>query len=123
MLALPDRRCVVALDPTLFHLKDPELYRLWARIPRQPPPDVAEVIRRRFGARYVACFWDERFRAFMHQIAFEPGVRTVVFTEDWSVYEIGEPDAGDGGNAVPADEAEPPSSAGAPSATGGDPTP
>ena len=29
MLALPDRRFLVALAPTLFQAKDPELYKLW----------------------------------------------------------------------------------------------
>jgi hypothetical protein len=96
MLALPDRRFIVALDPTLFHLKDPELYRLWVQLVHRPPDGAADVIRERFGARYVVCFWDARFRKLMDQLAFAPGVRTVLFTDDWSVYDLGERDAGDG---------------------------
>ena len=95
MLALPDRRFLVALDPTLFQLKDPELYRLWVRLVFHPPDGAAEIIRERFGARYVACFWDERFRKLMDQLAFAPGVRTVLFTEEWSVYDLGESEAGE----------------------------
>jgi hypothetical protein len=96
MLALPDRRFMVALDPTLFHLKDPELYRLWVQVVFRPPDGAADVIRERFGARYVACFRDERFRKLMDQLAFAPGVRTVLFTEDWSVHDLGEPESGEG---------------------------
>ncbi|HYG68227.1 MAG TPA: hypothetical protein VD838_11225, partial [Anaeromyxobacteraceae bacterium] len=55
MIALPDRRFIVALDPVLFHAKDPELYAAWYALPREGPPDAAHVIRSRFGARYVLC--------------------------------------------------------------------
>jgi len=111
MVALPDRKFLVALDPTLFHLKDPELYRLWVRLVQRPPDGAAEVIRQRFGARFVACFWDPRFRRLMDQLAFAPGVRTVVFTEDWSVYDLGEGEGGD--PAAPDDEGDGPATGGA----------
>jgi hypothetical protein len=90
LLALPGRKFQVALDPTLFYLKDPELYRLWFEIPRRPPPRVSEVIRRRFGARYVVCFWDDDFRKFGNAMAFEPGVRTLFVDGKWNVYDLGE---------------------------------
>lgn len=91
LLALPNRRFMVALDPTFFWLQDPVRYRLWREIPRRPPPHAAERIRETFGARWVVCFWDDRFRSFFDQLAFEPGVRTVLLTEDWNVYELREP--------------------------------
>ncbi len=90
MLALPERRFMVALDPTLFHLKDPERFQLWMRLQREGPPGTAAAIRERFGARYVACFWDEYLRDFTNRLAFEPGVKTLVMTDDWNVYELGE---------------------------------
>lgn len=90
MLALPDRRFLVALDPTLFYLKDPERYRLWIRLQRTGPPGTAAAIRDQFGARYVVCFWDEGVRVFSNRLAFEPGVRTLLVSEHWNVYEIGE---------------------------------
>lgn len=89
MLLLPDRRFLVALDPTLLYLKDPELSRLWYDLPRQAPPGAAEVIRRRFGARFVACFWDQRLRRFFNRIAFEEGVQTVLVDDYWNVYDLG----------------------------------
>ncbi len=60
-------------------------------IPRQPPPHAAERIREAFGAQWVVCFWEDRFRSFFDQLAFEPGVRTVLLTEDWNLYELREP--------------------------------
>jgi hypothetical protein len=89
MHALPERRFLVALDPTLFQAKDPELYALWYVITRQPPPDVDRIVRERFGARYVACFYDPQFDAFNARLASAPGVRTVLFSEDWNVYDLG----------------------------------
>jgi hypothetical protein len=91
LLALPDRRFIVALDPTFFWVKDPDHYRLWLEITRRPPPRAADRIRQAFGARWVVCFWEERFRRFFDQLAFEPGVRTVLLTEDWNVYALREP--------------------------------
>lgn len=88
MLALPGRRFVVALDPTLFAIHDPERYDLWFRLPREGPPGLAATIRERFGARHVACAWDDRFRPFFDRIAFEPGVRTLLFTDRWNVYAL-----------------------------------
>lgn len=90
MLALPERKFMVALDPTLFYLEDPELFRLWMRLQREGPPGTAAAIRERFGARYVACFWDDYLRRFTNRLAFEPGVKTLLVTDDWNVYEIGE---------------------------------
>lgn len=91
MLALPERRFMVALDPTLFALKDPERYALWYSLPRVAPPGLAATIREGFGARYVACRFEERFRPFFDRIAFEPGVNTVLMSGLWNVYELREP--------------------------------
>jgi len=88
MLALPDRRFVVALDPTFFLVRDPGLYRLWFSIPREPPPDVAEVIRKGFGAQYVMCLRETRFQGFFARLALEPGVRPIVSTPYWNVYAL-----------------------------------
>ncbi|WP_242343204.1 hypothetical protein [Anaeromyxobacter terrae] len=90
MLALPERRFIVALDPTLAYLKDPESYALWYGLSHDGPPGTAEAIRRSFGARYVICFWEEWNRRFNDRLAFEPGVRTVLFDEFWNVYDLGD---------------------------------
>ena len=99
MLALPDRQFLVALDPTLFQAKDPELYALWYASTRRPPPEVARLIRERFGARYVACFYDPQFEALNARLASTPGVRTLLVSDDWNVYDLGA--TGSGGSPVP----------------------
>ncbi len=91
MLALPDRRFLVALDPTLFYAKDPELYRLWVHLQHDGPPGTAAAIRERFGARYVVCFWDESVRKLSDRLPFEAGVRTLLFSELWNVYDLADP--------------------------------
>jgi hypothetical protein len=93
MLALPDRRFLGALDPTFLWLKDPELYRLWVRLVSRAPEGAADLIRERFGARYVACPRDERSRKLTDQLAFAPGARSVLLTEHWCVHDLGEPEA------------------------------
>jgi len=90
--ALPDRKFIVALDPTLFLIKDPELYQLWYELPRRPHPGMADIIRKRFGARYVVSFFDERFVNFYFQLAAEPGVKTLLLTDNnWIVIDVGGP--------------------------------
>jgi hypothetical protein len=52
---LPERRFIVALDPVLFAVNDPERYRLWFETIRQPPENSAVLLRDAFDARYVIC--------------------------------------------------------------------
>ena len=90
MLALPDRKFIVALDPTLFLVRDPELYRLWYELPRHPRPGMAETIRKRFGARFVIGLLDERFVNFYFQLSSEPGVKALLLSDDnWVVLDLG----------------------------------
>jgi hypothetical protein len=89
MLALPDRKFIVALDPTLFLLKDPQLYQLWYGLPRNPQPGIAQIIRRRFGARFVISFWDERFMKFYYLLSSESGVRALLVSDMWMVFDLG----------------------------------
>jgi len=91
MLALPERKFIVALDPTLFLVKDPELYRLWYSLPLNPYPGMGETIRRRFGARFVISAWDQRFPKFYYLLASEPGVRTLLVSDFWMVFDLGIP--------------------------------
>ena len=91
MLALPDRKFIVALDPTLFLVKDPELYQLWYRLPRNPEPGMAEIIRRKFGARFIISFWEVRYEEFYYRLFLEPGVRTLLVSPLWMVYDLGPP--------------------------------
>jgi hypothetical protein len=92
MLALPDRKFIVALDPTLFLVRDPELYRLWYELPRHPRPGMAETIRKRFKAQFVISLFDERFFNFYFQLSSEPGVKALLLSEEnWVVFDLGGP--------------------------------
>lgn len=88
LLMLPDRYFLVALDPTLFHLKDPQLYRLWYRITHFPRPGIADIIRERFGAQFVVIYLPPASQAFNFQLASEPGVRILLNARDWMVFDL-----------------------------------
>jgi hypothetical protein len=94
MLALPERRFVVALDPTLFYAKDPQLYEIWYRLPREAPLDSALVVREDFGARYVLCS-GSKWRRFLARLGAAPGVKLLGSNPAWTLLEI----AGEGAEA------------------------
>jgi hypothetical protein len=52
---------------------------------------VAEIVRQRSGARFVISFGDDRFERFYYMLAREPWVRTLLISELWMVYDLGEP--------------------------------
>jgi hypothetical protein len=91
LLALPERYFIVALDPTLFYLKDPKLYRLWYRITHEPVPELADTIRQNFGARYVIVYNPSSIRSFNYQLSSEPGVRMLLNSEKWLLFDLGSP--------------------------------
>jgi len=90
MLTLPDRRFMVALDPTFFYLKDPELYRLWYRLMHEAPSGLALTIRQRFGARYVLGLNKPQWFGFYSRLSSEHGVRTLLFSP-WILFDLGSP--------------------------------
>jgi hypothetical protein len=90
MLVLPDRRFIVALDPTFFYKKDPELYELWYRLPRDAPAGVTRTIRERFGARYVLLQARSEWDRFVDRLSREPGVRILLMTNTWMLFYLGD---------------------------------
>ena len=91
MLTLPDRRFIVALDPTFLYKKDPELYRLWFLICHEAPAGSADAIRRRFGARYVLGYNTPNSRDLFHTLRTDPGVRTLLDSDTWMLFDVGAP--------------------------------
>ncbi len=92
MIALPGRRFVVALDPTLFHARDPELYRAWYALPREGPAGARTAIRERFGARWVVCFAKPEYEPLFRRLGADPAARTVFANPLWRVYDLGPAD-------------------------------
>ncbi len=91
LVTLPERYFLVALDPTLFYLKDPELYQLWYRLTHDAPAGIAETIRQRFGARFVVVDKPNRTKRFNYQLSSEPGVRMLLMSEKWLLFDLGNP--------------------------------
>jgi hypothetical protein len=89
MLALPERRFIVALNPSYFYEKDPDLYRVWFNIPREPSTQSADIIRQRFNSRYVLCANIEEWRPFMRELSLTPGVLSFVTDDRWVLFDLG----------------------------------
>jgi hypothetical protein len=95
MLTLPERRFMVALDPTLFFVKNPDLYRLWYRICHEAPVGSADIIRRRFGARYVLAFNAQENSDLFYQLVKDQSVQKLLYSKTWLLFDLGDhPDLG-----------------------------
>jgi hypothetical protein len=84
----PQLQSLVALDPTVFYLKDPRLFQLYAGIVAGRHPDPARAIRERFGARWVT-IPSRTYRRLASQLDGSPGVRRVFQDRDYVVMDLG----------------------------------
>lgn len=91
MLALPERKFIVAADPTLFYKKDPALYKIWYEIPLRAPLDSAEAIRRLFRSRYVVSLNYQAYWAFFNTLLDDPKVTKLFADDRWVLFDLGEP--------------------------------
>jgi hypothetical protein len=94
MLALPNRRFIVGLDPTFFYMKDPDLYRLWYGVSHDAPPDTIDQIRKKFSARFVVCFYpikviSQEWTPFFERLASDPRVKTYIVEDFWILFDLG----------------------------------
>jgi hypothetical protein len=90
MLILPERRFIVAADPTLFYKKDPYLYSIWRRIPLEAPIDSGEAIRKLFRARYVISLNYPAYWTFFDALSYDPKVKNLFANERWVLFDLGE---------------------------------
>ena len=95
MLALPDRRFIVGLDPTFFYMKDPELYRLWYRVSHEAPTDAVDLIQNKFHARYVVCFYPNRivpqeWTPFLERLSSDHRVKRYILDDLWIMFDLGQ---------------------------------
>jgi len=88
MLALPDRKFMVALDPVFFAMKDAELYRTWFETINAPLPNAATVLREKFDARYVLCRNIDDWRPLMKYLTADSSVRPLGVHGIWVAWEL-----------------------------------
>lgn len=88
LLALPNRRFMVALDPVLFFYSDPERYQRWFDLVRNPPPDVALIIQDTFNAPYVLCETWQGWLPFLGALDRDPHAEALLHSPLWNVYRL-----------------------------------
>ena len=88
MLALPDRKFIVALDPTFFYMQNPQLYNEWFDIIRNGPENSAELIRNHFHSRYVIGLNYESKYVLFNRLVSAPGVR-ILLSGKWLLFDLG----------------------------------
>jgi hypothetical protein len=89
LLALPERRFMVALEPTLFYLKDPPRYQAWLALPRARNPDSAEIVRRAFNARFVICQQGHAHAPFLDAVLSDPRTRLLYLSKKLVLIDLG----------------------------------
>lgn len=88
LLDLPGRNYMVALDPTLLHKRDPQLYDLWYRTLLKAPADSAEIVRTRFGSSYAICLDDPSLHPFFTAVSADRSVEILHTDGKWVVFNL-----------------------------------
>ncbi len=91
MLALPDRKFIVAADPTLFYLNDPARYALWSRIAQLDPSVMTGTIRETFKSRFVMCENSLTYEHLFNTLSSDPTVTTLLVNSQWVLFDLGGP--------------------------------
>ena len=84
----PRLQSLVALDPTAFYLKDPELFAAYVSVVSGQDPDPARTIRERFGARWLTIPPGLYPRLF-NRVAHSPGAQALYADENYWVVDLG----------------------------------
>jgi len=92
--AAPQLQSLVALDPTLFHAKDPRRFERYVTVVQGRAGDPAGVIRETFGCRWVTLWRMPSYKAVALQLLRSPGVTVAYDDPDYTVLDLGSPDAG-----------------------------
>ena len=91
MLALPERKFLVALDPVFFWAKDAELYRTWFDVVHDPPGDLTGIIKSRFRAGFVLCQASPKYLTFIRKMNESPGVTRGFQIGPWALFVLNDP--------------------------------
>jgi len=92
--AAPQLQSLVALDPTLFHAKDPGRFERYVAVVQGRAGDPARVVRETFGCRWVTLWRMPSYKAVALQLLRSPGVMVAYDDSDYTVLDLGSPDAG-----------------------------
>jgi len=90
LLALPDRRFIVAADPTLFYKENPSLYEIWYNMVVSGPADSAATIRKLFKSRFVISRNYMQYVKFFDALRSDRGVKILFADERWVLYDLGQ---------------------------------
>ncbi len=91
MIALPERKFLVAVDPVFFWAKDASLYYTWFDLVHHPPAGAAQIIRSRFQAGFVLCEASAEHLALMRRLNGSPGVRAAHRIGPWVLFVLDDP--------------------------------
>jgi hypothetical protein len=90
MLALPDRRFIVAADPTLFYKENPSLYKIWHNMVLSGPADSAAIVRNLFKGRFVISRNYETYLNFFDALRSDQSVKILYVDDRWVLYDLGQ---------------------------------
>lgn len=88
MVEIPDRKYLVALDPTLLYKRDPQLYDLWYRTMKDAPYDSAEIVRRSFDSRYVVCLDHPTLHPFFDALTVDRNFQVLYSDGKWVLFDL-----------------------------------
>lgn len=84
----PQLQSLVALDPTAFYLKDPQLFAAYVNVVSGQDPNPGRTIRERFGARWVT-IPPALYPRFLNRLAQTPGAQALYGDENYWVVDLG----------------------------------
>jgi hypothetical protein len=85
----PQVQSLVALDPTMFWVKDPHLFQEYVDIVQGKRPDAAALVRHHFGARWVTLWQVPVYERFAEYLVATPGVRLVYKDAHYVIADLG----------------------------------
>jgi len=91
MVVLPERRFIVAADPTLLYKRDRALYAAWSEISLSAPGNTVETIRNTFDSRFVICRNARLYSGVLDRLRLDPTVKTLVVSPRWVLFDVGKP--------------------------------
>jgi hypothetical protein len=91
MIALPERKFLVALNPVFLWANDADLYHTWFDVVQHPSARAAKIIRSRFHAGFVLCEARAEYLALIQRLNGSPGVREAHRIGPWVLFVLDDP--------------------------------